>query len=135
MFIGGNKFWTLRWPSIKMSQRPPRRQRPFVTLPSEKPRPIELLSLGKHWLEMPLVSGRPMPTVPPPLQGRGLLLYGYQEGRVPLCQTGLLHPTIACQGHAMSGAGSHRSRGEILPPSLLVVEQPYRACPQKHMGY
>ena len=44
--VGGNKFQTLKWPSIKMSQRPLKllgRQRPFVALPSEKPRPTTLL--------------------------------------------------------------------------------------------
>ena len=44
-----------------------------------------------------------------------MLLYGYQEGGVLLCQTGQLHPTIPCQGHVMSGDRSHRRGGERLP--------------------
>ena len=42
MLIRGNKFQTLGWPFIKMSQRPPRpsrKQRPSVPAPSRMQRP------------------------------------------------------------------------------------------------
>ena len=48
-------------------------------------------------------------------RGRELLLCSYQEGGVPWCQTGLLHSTVTCWGHAASWDGSHRRLGERSP--------------------
>ena len=133
MLIRGNRFLTLTWSSVKMSQRPLRplrRQRPFAPLPPGKPRPIKQLSLVKQKLSMPLVSGRQSQLHLHHCRGGELLLYGYQEGSVLWCQTGPLHPTVACQEHATSGDGSHwKRRGETTSPSSPPVEQPYRPSP------